>query len=150
MNFVNAPLLAGERDMHILEDSEGSAGNYTNLIKVRVSSENGRESHVVSGTVFGNGPRFVRVDDMHVDLTPEGHLLLTRHTDQPGVLGQIGTLLGEEGVNVSRVELGPHGTDLEGQATAFFSLYDTPSERAIERVRALDAVHSARHIDLGG
>jgi D-3-phosphoglycerate dehydrogenase len=150
VNFVNAPLLAGERDMHILEDSEGSAGNYTNLIKVRVSSENGRESHVVSGTVFGNGPRFVRVDDMHVDLTPEGHLLLTRHTDQPGVLGQIGTLLGEEGVNVSRVELGPHGADLEGQATAFFSLYDMPSERAIERVRALDTVHSARHIDLGG
>lgn len=150
VNFVNAPLLASERDMHILEDSEGSAGNYTNLIKVRVSSENGRESHVVSGTVFGNDPRFVRVDDMHVDLTPEGHLLLTRHTDQPGVLGQIGTLLGEEGINVSRVELGPHGADLEGQATAFFSLYDMPSERAIERVRALDTVHSARHIDLGG
>ena len=65
------------------------------------------------------------------------------------MLGQIGTLLGEESVNVSRVELGPHGAEREGQATAFFSLYDTPSEEAIERVRGLDAVHSARHIDLG-
>lgn len=149
VNFVNAPMLAGERNMHILEDSEGSAGNYTNLIKARVSSQDGHETHVVSGTVFGNGPRFVRVDDLFVDLAPKGHLLLTRHTDQPGVLGQIGTLLGEEGVNVSRVELGPHGADREGQATAFFSLYDTPSEATIERVRALDAVHSARHINLG-
>ena len=50
---------------------------------------------------------------------------------------------------MSRVELGPHGAEREGQATAFFSLYDTPSEEAIERVRGLDAVHSARHIDLG-
>ena len=85
VNFVNSPMLAGERNMHILEDSEGSAGNYTNLIKARVSSQDGHETHVVSGTVFGNGPRFVRVDDLFVDLAPKGHLLLTRHTDQPGV-----------------------------------------------------------------
>jgi len=149
VNFVNAPMLAGERGISILEDTEGSAGNYTNLIKARVSSEGGRETHVISGTVFGNGPRFVRVDDMHVDLPPGGHLLLTRHTDQPGVLGQIGTLLGEHGVNVSRVELGPHSTEFEGQATAFFSLYDALDDGAIEDVRALDAVHSARRIDMG-
>ncbi len=148
VNFVNAPMLAAERDMRVLETREDSAGSYSNLIKVRVSNQGGKQSHLLTGTVFGNVPRFVRVDDMHTDLAPAGHLLLTRHTDQPGVLGLIGTLLGNVGINVKRVELGPHEDEYTGQATAFFTMQSAPPADIAELIGALDEVHAVQVIDL--
>jgi D-3-phosphoglycerate dehydrogenase len=54
-------------------------------------------------------PQIVRIDDLHVDLEPRGTILITHHKDVPGVVGLLGTLLGEERVNIRRIELGPGG-----------------------------------------
>ncbi|MDE0895815.1 MAG: phosphoglycerate dehydrogenase, partial [Planctomycetota bacterium] len=84
VNFVNAPALADERGLRLLEGREPDAGAFQSQIKVRASTKAGGESHLVAGTVFGNRPRFVRVDDLHLDFPPEGHVLVTRHDDVPG------------------------------------------------------------------
>lgn len=148
VNFVNAPLLAKERGIRLLEGTGDDETAFTSLLKARVSAKGGGASHVVAGTVFGDRPRFVRIDDMHVDLAPEGVLMITRHHDQPGVLGMIGTLLGESGVNIGRVELGPGSETTGGLASAFLSLDDRPPETVIERVRALAPIEFAEIIAL--
>jgi D-3-phosphoglycerate dehydrogenase len=85
---------------------------------------------------------------MHVDLDPSGHVLITRHHDRPGVLGQIGTLLGSAGVNIRRVELGPPTAGSGGLAMAFLTLYDAPPAAVIEKIRALEPIRSAEHVRL--
>ena len=149
VNFVNAPSLAQERGIRVLEGEAEDADSYQNIIKVRVSSKGGERSHLVSGTVFGNDPRFVRIDGMRVDLAPVGHMMITRHTDQPGVLGAIGKVLGDSGVNIRRVEVGPGSAQSEGHAAAFLSLYSEPTEEVIAAIRELPDIHGVQCVDLG-
>jgi len=147
-NYVNAPLLASERGIRILNAEGGDAGAYQNLIKVRASSQGGEESHVVTGTIFGRSPRFVRIDDLHLDLDPSGHLLMTRHHDRPGVMGLLGTRVGEAGVNISRLELGTQERGETSLALAFFSLDRAPSDELVRELRELDAIEEVRSIEL--
>ena len=147
-NYVNAPLLAAERGIRILNARDEDAGAYQNLIKVRASSKGGEESHVVTGTIFGRSPRFVRIDDLHLDLDPSGHLLMTQHHDRPGVMGQIGTLVGGAGVNISRLELGSNEQGDSTLALAFFSLDRAPTDGLIQDLRALEAIEEVRCIEL--
>jgi len=147
-NYVNAPLLAAERGIRVLNAEGEDAGAYQSLIKVRASSQGGEESHVVTGTIFGRSPRFVRIDDLHLDLDPTGHLLMTRHHDRPGVMGLLGTHLGEAGVNISRLELGTAETGQATLALAFFSLDRAPSDELVNKLRSLDAIEEVRSIEL--
>ncbi len=144
VNFVNAPTIAKERGLRVLESVDEDGANYVSLLKVRASTRGGEESHVVAGTVFGRKPLLVRIDDQHLDLAPEGTMLITRHQDRPGVVGRLGTILGNHGVNIRGVVLGPAGTAADGLASAYISLYAEPTPEAIEEIRALDNVRAVR------
>lgn len=158
VNFVNAPLIARERGIRLLTGVDDEASVFPSLIKVRASSRGGEVSHLVSGTVFGRTPKLVRVDHMHVDLQPRGHILITRHADRPGVLGMLGTVLGRHGVNIRRVELGPPPADGTGEAgaaeseaslaSAFLSLDGDPVQAAVDELTALAPVREIRLVTL--
>lgn len=148
VNLVNAPQLAEERGVRILSRSSDDAESFTGLLRVRATSKGAGESHLVAGTVFGDKPRFVRVDGVHVDLNPTGPMLVTRHHDRPGVLGAIGTALGASGVNIRRVELGPPSAMNEGLASAFLSLYERAGDEALKSIAALDPVVSVNQVEL--
>jgi D-3-phosphoglycerate dehydrogenase len=149
VNFVNAPVIAKERGLRLLESSQEDAYYRQGQLKVRASVRGGEDSHVVVGTVFGREPRFVRADGVHLDLPPRGTILITRHRDVPGVVGAIGTALGEEGVNIRRVELGPADEERDGLATGFFVLYEEPGGSLLERVSALEPVEEVQLLRLG-
>ncbi len=146
INFVNADHLARERGLRVLESADDEPHFFTNLLKVRVSSRAGASSHLAAGTVFGRKPMIVRVDDVHLDLPPSGPILITRHRDRPGVLGLLGTRLGELGVNIARVELAPARDD--GLATAFLSLDDVPDEAALASLAQLEPIEGVRLVRL--
>ncbi len=148
VNFVNAPGLAKERGIRVLESVDEDPYFRQGQIKVRASMRAGGRSHVVAGTVFGREPRFVRIDDVHLDLRPSGILLVTRHRDAPGVVGKLGTILGEAGVNIRGVELGPPGEGDDGVAWGFLSLYDEPSDAVVSRIAALDEVDEVQLVRL--
>jgi len=151
INFVNAPRLAQERGL-VLHQSTEEVGNYTSLVRVRARSKapsGGEEVHEVAGTVLGREPRFVRVDDVPLELHPRGSLLLTLHDDQPGVVGLLGTLLGRHGVNIRRVELGPADRAGGGPATGYLTLYETPPPAVVDEIAALGPVRHAQLIQLG-
>jgi D-3-phosphoglycerate dehydrogenase len=104
VNLVNALHLARERGITIIEQKTESLHGFTESITVQ--AETGKETLISSGTLLnGFGPRLIRLNAWPVDLTPEGHFLFIRHRDQPGVIGQVGTLLGAHDINIATMQV---------------------------------------------
>lgn len=102
---VNARTVAAERGIELIESRSTRARNYTSLISVKLHTDEG--DRWVEGTVFANGSlRLVLVDGVGVEAALEGTLLLIKNNDQPGVIGQVGTLLGRHRVNIASFALG--------------------------------------------
>ena len=113
---------------------------------VRVEATFGDEVHFVSGTVLGHRHgRMVELDDFLLDAIPEGPLLVTFHRDQPGVLGRIGTILGEERINISRLQLGVPDAG-EGLALGIWNLDSPLTEGAMQRLKGESAIVEARAV----
>ena len=144
VNFVNAPQLAKERGILVLESQLDEATYRQGEIRVRATQKGGTNTGSVAGAVFGRDPRIIGVDGIRLDLPPRGHLLITRHSDAPGVLGRIGTLLGKHGVNIRRMELGP-GDDAN-VATGFLTLQGAPSDEVIDEVRSLEGMKEVSYL----
>lgn len=137
VNFVNAPRRAAEQGLEVVDVEEHESSFLPSLLGVRARGDHG--SHFVAGTVYGREPRVVRIDDVALDLRPAGPMLITAHEDRPGVVGLIGTLLGEHGVNIRRVELAPPRGERE-LATGFFTLYDLPPEAVTDAIAQLEPI----------
>jgi D-3-phosphoglycerate dehydrogenase len=102
----------------------------------------------VTGTVLGSRHiRMIELDEMVLDRDPEGPLLATFHRDVPGVVGRIGTILGEAGVNISRLQLGG-AQNGQGLAFAIWNLAKPLPANALDRVRAESSVVRAHRIDI--
>lgn len=103
VNYVNAPLVAKERGIEVKEVRISDAGDFTSLIRVRV--ESGRTSHQVAGTLYHKKEtRVVEIDQFKVEMVPEGHLLFIHNVDRPGVIGMVGKVLGDNGINIVRMQ----------------------------------------------
>ena len=109
VNFVNAPLIAKERGIRVVESKTKQAADFTNLLKVTVKTNKGE--NMLAGTVFGKKePRLVRLNSFRLEALPAGPMLLVYNKDVPGVIGALGTTLGENGVNISRMTVGREET----------------------------------------
>lgn len=105
VNYVNAKLIAENRGVLVTESKESAIGNYLNLIKVKITSHN--NEFVISGTIFGKGElRIVQLNKYELDVTPTPYMLVAENIDKPGVVGQIGTLLGASKINIATMQLG--------------------------------------------
>lgn len=105
VNFVNAPYIAEQRGIRVTESKTGGDEETANYISVEV--EEGTGTHVIGGTVLGRRDvRIRRIDEFHMDLKPEGHMLFAMHTDRPGIIGKVGTLLGEANINIAGMHVG--------------------------------------------
>ena len=106
VNYVNAPVIAHDRGIGITEERRTDHEDFASLVTVRYETDQG--AWAVSGTVFAkSGPRIVEIGDgFGIDAIPEGHLLICANRDVPGVIGTIGTLLGDHGVNIAKTTWG--------------------------------------------
>ena len=104
VSFMLAPILAKDRNINVVE-STGEAQTYKNTIEIELETE--KESILLIGTITEEGrQRIVRVNDYWIDFVPNGKILMFQNYDMPGVIGKIGTLLGESGVNIANFALG--------------------------------------------
>ncbi|MCI0843096.1 MAG: ACT domain-containing protein, partial [Chloroflexi bacterium] len=114
---------------------------YANLITVRLGS--GDRQTVVAGTVAHDGAHIVSIDGYWVDVPPsEGFLLLCENEDRPGMIGTVGTLIGELGVNISYMNVGRH--EKSGVALMVLALDEHLAPDQLDRVRDVDGIQSAR------
>ena len=146
VSFVNAPQLAQERGISVRETKSSDARDYVNLITVR--GVNGSTAQV-AGTLFGKqqGPRIVGIDEHTLDLPPARHMLVVHNDDSPGMIGRVGMVLGDAGVNISDMGVGRSPT---GAAALMVMATDAlvPTD-VLARVLAEPGIQSARAIDLG-
>jgi D-3-phosphoglycerate dehydrogenase len=105
VNFVNAPILARDRGIKITESRTATCDDFSSLASVTVRNLEGE--NLVSGTIFGaRMPRIIQINDFYLEAVPEGHLILIRSEDRPGVIGLMGTTLGRHGININRMQVG--------------------------------------------
>ncbi|MFO7760651.1 MAG: phosphoglycerate dehydrogenase [Thermodesulfobacteriota bacterium] len=105
VNFVNAPVLAKERDIKVTESKTKKADAFTSLLSVRVKTTKG--DNTLAGTVFGKSEiRMVQFNSFRLELEPTGNMLFIISEDTPGIMGKIGTFLGAAGVNISTMVMG--------------------------------------------
>lgn len=105
VNFVNAPLVAKERGIEIVESKSKDIKDFASLITLKVKTE--KETREVGGTVFaGIGDRLVSIDGFRVDAVPEGYMLILQNIDKPGMIGKVGTFLGQHNINIAAMDVG--------------------------------------------
>lgn len=145
VNEVNAPVQAKERGIGVKEERSNEAHDFASSIAVRIEGDEGVTE--VVGALFGkDDPRIVSVNGVHLDLVPEGQVLMTRHNDKPGIIGKVGTALGAAQVNISRLTLGvPSGG---GLAYAAVSVDSAVPEAVVEELRRVDGVQELVQLSL--
>lgn len=105
VNYVNAPLIAKERGIRVVESKSDHSPDFTNLIRVTVKTSDGK--NMMAGTVFGKKePRLVRLNSFRLEALPSGPMLLVYNKDVPGVIGALGTTLGAGKVNIDLMTVG--------------------------------------------
>ena len=137
VNMVNAPFLAKERGIEVREVKTEKAGDYHTLIRVSVKTDAGERS--VAGTLFSNSePRLIELFGIKVEAELAGHMLYIVNEDAPGFIGRIGTLLGENAINIGTFNLGRR--DAGGEAVLLLSV-DSPVQRdVLDQAKALPGV----------
>jgi D-3-phosphoglycerate dehydrogenase / 2-oxoglutarate reductase len=143
VNLINAMHIAQLRGIKVEETRVPAPENFTNLITIEVRTE--VEGHRVSGTVFTDKlPRIVNVDGYALEVIPRGHMILFTNNDKPGVIGKIGTILGQCNVNIAGMQL---GREREGGKALALVMVDHPVDsQVLDQVRGIENILSARAV----
>jgi D-3-phosphoglycerate dehydrogenase len=145
VNYVNAPLIARERGIKIVESKSSRASDFASSISVKVKNKD--KEFEVEGAVFGaKHPRIVKIDSFYLEAVPEGYLLILHNRDVPGVVGAVGTLLGEKGINIAGMELGRE--KVGGMAISCIHVDGAPDKSAMDALRALPNIVTAQLVKL--
>ncbi len=133
VNMVNAPVMAKERNIKIIEERDEAPGNYQTAIRVFVETDNG--TRCIGGTVFaGDMPRIIEIDNITMEAEIGENMLFVRNHDKPGFIGRLGMLLGDAGVNIGTFHLGR----ANGNAVAFVQIDDPLPASVLKAVAGLD------------
>jgi D-3-phosphoglycerate dehydrogenase len=149
VSYVNAPVLATERGIEVRLVTQPDSPQYRNVVTLRGTLADGRTLSV-SGTL--TGPRqihkLVEVDGFELEVPLAEHLLVLRYTDRPGVIGVVGRLLGDAGVNIAAMQVGRKGEG--GDAVSVLTLDDTAPPGLVEEITAEIGAASVRVVRLDG
>lgn len=141
VNMVNAPFLAKERGLEVREVKTEREGDYHTLVRVSVKTEAGERS--VAGTLFNNvEPRLVEMFGIKVEAELAGQMMYIVNEDAPGFIGRIGTLLGENAINIGTFNLGRRAAG--GEAVLLLSVDGDVSTKVLEQARALPGVKTVK------
>lgn len=149
VNVVNAFLIAEERGIAVTTSYKRTAVNETTpAITTRILTRGG-EQHV-AGSLFGAGGdgRITEINGFHIEAILMGNMIVTRSVDVPGVIGRLGTFLGERGINISRFHLGRR--ERGGEAMSVIETDAPLDEKGLDELRGLEQIVSARRIMLEG
>jgi D-3-phosphoglycerate dehydrogenase len=146
VNLVNAGSLARARGITVVERKTPDAGAYAAQLTVSADDPAGR-SIVVGGTVAAGESRITRLGGYRLDMEPTDVMLITRHTDKPGMVGRIGAMLGEADVNISAMHLAR--TRPREDALMILALDDDVPAAVESAIRAQEAVLDLWTIRLG-
>lgn len=145
VNAVNAPIIAKERGIMVMESKLSGEEDFSNLITVCVYTDKGE--YTVAGTLFGRkDPRIVKINGYRVDAFPSEYMLLVFHTDRPGIIGRVGMLLGQEDINIAGMQVGRE--KIGGDAIMVMEVDSHVPEKILDQIAQLEGVKKINQISL--
>ena len=145
VNLVNANLIAQRRGLKITEQTDPTCENYGNLITLEVKTTAGMTT--VAGTIMRGEPHILRVNRYWIDIVPRGgYLLLSDHRDRPGLIGEVGTILGNADINISSMLLSR--LEPRGPALMVLELDEAVNETTLRKLQALPEVYTVKLVKL--
>ena len=145
VNIVNAELLARERGIEIIQQSNPKQGDFATLIRADVTTD--KKTYTAAGTLFGNQYlRLVQLGPHHLDSYLDGVMLLFTHRDVPGLIGFVGTIFGKHNVNIGQMRVGRE--KVGGEAIGVLNLDVPPSDAALAEVRQHPEITSVTVVTL--
>ncbi|MCX7779936.1 MAG: phosphoglycerate dehydrogenase [Negativicutes bacterium] len=145
VNYVNAKLTAKSRGVVVTETKDSTIDNYLTLIQVKIVSKN--KQFTIAGTIFGKGElRIVDINGYEFDVNPAPYMLVAENIDKPGVVGQMGTLLGVSKVNIATMQLGRKSD--ENRAMMVLTVDSEVSKETLEFLAGIEGIIRARFVKL--
>ncbi len=144
INYVNSRLVAESRGVSIAESKEERSYHGLNIVRVNVYA--GERVYRYTGTIFGeDDPRITEIDGFRFDFRPEPHMLIVENADRPGMIGKIGTLMGENGINISTMQVSPvPGT---GKAMMTIGISEVPKKEQLGKIEELENIFKVRYVN---
>jgi len=137
VNFINAITLAKERGIRINEAKSSKEAEFVNLIQLEVKTD--KETKKILGTLSSNKqPRIVKIDQYYVELSPVGEMIIIHNWDKPGIIGNLGTLLGKQGINIAAMTFGRD--EPGGRAVSVLNVDSPVSAELQGKIRKLENI----------
>jgi len=145
VNFVNAPYIAKNRGIQVRELRSNTIENYASLVTLNVTS--GGETRSIAATLFNEyDMRIVRIGEYSVDVTPYRYMLICSFIDKPGVIGKVGTLFGEEGINIASMQVGRKY--IGGEGVMVLQVDGAIPQELLQKVKVLDGVVETHFVEI--
>lgn len=146
INYVNASLEAKGRGIRVLEVKDETSKDFAGG-SLQLTTRGDQGGHSVTGAVFANGDlRITTIDEFPVNVSPSRHMLLTRHRDMPGIIGQLGSVLGEHNVNIASMQVGRR--IVRGDAVMVLSIDDPIPPSLLVTIHAINGIKEAHPVTL--
>jgi len=140
VNAVNALSLARERGIGVAESRSSDTGDFASSVNMSIEGDKGMRS--AEGTVIGHRePHIVAVDGLHLDVVPQGNMIVFTNTDKPGIVGKVGTILGKAGMNIAGLHVGRIQ-----QGKPAVSIFSVDGRVPAEVVNELSALTELSHV----
>jgi len=136
VNYVNAPVLAKERGIEVVETKKSKEERFANLISVSLITN--KQEKLIEGTVFEEEPHIIKIDDYSLDFIPEGYLLICANIDKPGAVGKIATVLGKHQINIGGLGMSRKGPG--GKNVSVYILDTPPPPEALRELSRIEEV----------
>jgi D-3-phosphoglycerate dehydrogenase / 2-oxoglutarate reductase len=146
VNAVNADLVAHERGLTVRETRTASSDPWASLVELAVGPSDGAPILTLAGSTAHGRPHLASIDGFAIDAELAGLMLVTRHHDRPGVVGAVGTILADAGINISSLELSR--LSAHGEAMMFVSVDDPVPPNVLQLLLAFDGIKEARVVEL--
>ena len=146
VNIVNSMHLAKTRDVNVVVTKASKTKGFTNLLTVTLKAENDEEQLVAGTLLQGYGERIVQLNKFPVDIAPEGHQIVVSHNDKPGIIGLVGTLLGQNDVNIASMQVGRK--IVGGAAIMLLTVDRAVPEEVLVKLAGLAEINTAEEVVL--
>lgn len=143
INYINALFVAKERDIEVSSSVAANTSGYKNKVSIKLTTQNGLYS--VSGTIFDEEvQRIVEINGFSLDVEPSGHMILFSNSDVPGVIGEVGKLLGDNNINIADFRLGRN----KSGALAVIIVDEEVNSDILDKLSKLKAARSVAYVNV--
>ena len=145
VNFINAVSIARERGIRIKESKSSREEEFVNLVILEIRTD--KETRRIAGTLSSNKqPRIVKIDEYYVEVHPAGSMIVARNWDKPGIIGNLGTLLGKHNINIAAMTFGRETPG--GKSISILNVDSPVSAEVLDKIRKLENILAVKEINI--